>query len=243
MEIANVHRLRLYRHKAATPFEFIDGCDIVLPQSGHSYFQLQGGHYADFSKNTSTMQTPSSLLAKYLWRKLKNANMAVSALTASLERVNITSSCSGLDFGDVKSVTLYISISEGDSHYQAGDFNQAIISYTAAIRKILNNDGDHDTALLAHFRSLSQRSEAYIALSNFKQAHIDARNALDLYNNCGYYFSAGLHPGELAAAIDRKKRTMLSGIFHAVGNSTSAARHSSHKKKSFHRRCQWAFIY
>jgi tetratricopeptide (TPR) repeat protein len=179
LEIADVHRLRLYRRKdkEATPFEIIDGCDIILPQSRHSFFQLQGGHHADFSKNTST---------KYLWRKLKNTILAVSALTltASLERrVNITSSCSGLIFGEVKSVTLYMSISEGDSHYQAGDFNQAIISYTAAIRKILNNDGDHDTALLAHFRSLSQRSEAYLALSNFEQAHTDARNALDLYHN------------------------------------------------------------
>ena len=132
--------------------------------------------------------------------------------------------------------------SEGNSYYQAGDFNQAIISFTAAIRKILNTDGE-DTALLAHFRSLSQRSEAYLALSNFEQAHTDARNALDLYNNCGYYFSAGLHPGELAAAIDRVKRTMLAGLLHhAVGNSASVAGHSSYKKKSFHRRCQWAFI-
>ena len=230
MEIANAHHRRLYRRQAVTPFEFIDGCDIILPQSRHSYFQLQGGHHAYFSKNTST---------KYLWRKLKNTIMAVSAL---LERVNITSSCSGFIFGEVKSVTLYMSISEGNSHYQAGDINQAIISYTAAIRKILNTDGD-DTALLAHFRSLSQRSEAYLALSNFEQAHTDARNALDLYNNCGYYFSAGLHPGELAAAIDRVKRTMLAGLLHhAVGNSASVVGHLSHKKRSFHRRCQWAFI-
>jgi tetratricopeptide (TPR) repeat protein len=154
----------------------------------------------------------------------------------------VTMHRSGLDVNVIREVK-YVTLlnSEGDSHYQAGDFNKAIISYTTAIRKILNTDGD-DTALLAHFRSLSQRSEAYLALSNFEQAHTDARNALDLYNNCGYYFFAGLHPGELAAAIDRVKLTMLTGVLHAVGNSTSVAGHSSHKKKSFHRRCQWVFI-
>jgi hypothetical protein len=47
------------------------------------------GHYDEDNPNIPEAN-PSSLLAKYLWRKLKNANRAVSALTASLERVNIT---------------------------------------------------------------------------------------------------------------------------------------------------------
>jgi tetratricopeptide (TPR) repeat protein len=207
MEINNAHHRRLRRRQAVTPFEFIDGCDI-LPQSRQSYFQLHGGHHADATDNAVTMHR------------------------------------SGLDIKVIREIKKSVPLlnSEGNSYYQAGDFNQAIISFTAAIRKILNTDGE-DTALLAHFRSLSQRSEAYLALSNFEQAHTDARNALDLYNNCGYYFSAGLHPGELAAAIDRVKRTMLAGLLHhAVGNSASVAGHSSYKKKSFHRRCQWAFI-
>jgi len=45
------------------------------------------GHY-DEDNPIIPESTSSSLLAKYLWRKLKNADMA--ALTASLERVNIT---------------------------------------------------------------------------------------------------------------------------------------------------------
>ncbi len=41
------------------------------------------GHYDEDNPNIPEA-TSSSLLAKYLWRKLKNANMAVSALIASL---------------------------------------------------------------------------------------------------------------------------------------------------------------
>ena len=47
------------------------------------------GHYDEDNPNIPEA-TSSSLKAKYLWRKLKNADMA--ALTALLERANITSS-------------------------------------------------------------------------------------------------------------------------------------------------------
>jgi hypothetical protein len=50
------------------------------------------GHYDEDNPDIPEAN-PSSLLAKYLWRKLKNTNMAVSALTASLERVNIRKNC------------------------------------------------------------------------------------------------------------------------------------------------------
>jgi hypothetical protein len=40
----------------------------------------EDGHYNEDNPNIPEA-TSSSLLAKYLWRKLKNANMAVSALT------------------------------------------------------------------------------------------------------------------------------------------------------------------
>jgi hypothetical protein len=56
-------------------------------------YNSDDGHYDEDNPNVPEAAS-SSLLAKYLWRKLKIANMAVSALTASpsLERVNITSS-------------------------------------------------------------------------------------------------------------------------------------------------------
>jgi hypothetical protein len=71
-------------------FEYPSEDDEVDNYDDDDYFG-DDGHYDEDNPNIPEA-TSSSLLAKYLWRKLKNANMAVSALTASLERVNITSS-------------------------------------------------------------------------------------------------------------------------------------------------------
>ena len=133
---------------------------------------------------------------------------------------------------------------EGDSLYSAGDYEGAIENYTAAIsmadsRRVdatsygddatFDDDRDAAESKLIHFRSLSHRSEAYLALSKYEHAYTDARAALELYSLSDsvddYSASAfGLCPWEMASAQDRVTRALAGVLENAtfVPGSTGA---------------------
>ena len=137
--------------------------------------------------------------------------------------------------------TALSSLSLGDSLYVDGNHEGAIENYTAAIcltdsrRKknetsTTDDDEQHSTSItkedenaikLTRFRSLSHRSETYLALSKYPHAYNDALAALALFpqsdivdtptnitttTNTSTTFSSPLRSSELALAHDRIAR-------------------------------------
>ena len=127
-------------------------------------------------------------------------------------------------------------LAEGIFHYSAEDYEGSIEIYNALIiclnRRSLQKDnrraksttvggdvtteGDHDSAEIKVilFRALSRRSEAYLALSKYKNAYTDVTTALALFphfdNGDDFTTSeSGLLPSEIELVRDLENRVFV----------------------------------